>query len=201
MSYGNLKQVSPSVLALQIPTKCLQNAQAPRLHLLDLPPEILNVVFQQMTDIDTLFASRQTCRRMYGIYDRNRARLNTGVTLTTLNKRGVELRRPCLFAEVILKDDRWPSIYLKPAVRDLYDGKSDLCQNSCRALLELRHFVGYDEDGSGRPGWRYRVVMDEEAILRHYHPGEPINYHLLILGQMSEQDVGIVKEMLWLQGV
>ncbi len=100
-----------------------------------------------------------------------------------------------------MKDDREPSMYVEPAVRALYHGKSDLCQDYCRALLGLRYFIGYDEDGSGRPGWRYQAVMDEEAILRHYHPPEPINYHLLILGQMSDQDVGIVKEMLWLEGV
>jgi len=138
---------------------------------------------------------------MYGIYDRNRARFNTHVTLDALAKRDIELRHPCLFAEVILKDDREPSMYLEPAVRALYHGKSHLCQDYCRALLELRYFLGYDEGGSGRPGWRYGAVMDEEAILRHYHQGDSTNYHLLILGQMSDQDVGIVKRLLWLEGV
>jgi len=73
------------------PTECLKIAQARAIHLLDLPFELLEVVLQHITDIDTLFACRQTCRRMYGICDRNRAQYNTRVTLDALAKRDIEL--------------------------------------------------------------------------------------------------------------
>lgn len=139
---------------------------------------------------------------MYSVYERDRARLNTRATLSTLTKRGIELERPCLFTEVAMKDSRQPSMYLQPAFRALYHGQFSLPLNYCRALLELQHFKRYDEDSSLGPGyaWRYQVMTDEGDLLMRpksfEYPNGRKNYHLVFLERMSDQDVMTVRTKL-----
>lgn len=143
---------------------------------------------------------------MYGIDSRDHARFNTRATLGALAERGIELRRPCLFAEVAMKDNRQPSMYLQPAIRALYHGQFSLPVNYCRALLGLQHFVGHDENPSvpHSPGWRYQIVTDEGGKLWLFLPLEyPYgreNYDLVFLEQMSDADVVTVRAKLWFQG-
>lgn len=167
MADGPFNPVSPFISASSSPpNNSLQSTRAPSLQLLNLPSEILGLIFQQITDLHSLLACRQTCSHLYEIYDSNRAPCNTRATLDALTKRGIECRQPCLFAQVVMKHHRPPSMYLEPALLALRHGRSDLCQRFCRALLGLRYFVGYDEDAQyapGRSGWTYREVTDWEA--------------------------------------
>lgn len=183
------------------PTDPIQSTRAPSTQLIHFPAEILGVVFRQMDDFHSLFACRQTCRRMDGIYRANRARCSTHATLNALATRGIELREPCLFADVIMKDGRQPSMYLKPAIRALYQGQPTLCQDFCRALLGLRYFVGYDVDASfsSNAGWKYQSVTDEAAMRRHCHLDYNIKGHLITVRRMSALDVEIVREVLGLR--
>jgi len=138
---------------------------------------------------------------MYGIYSWDRARFDTRATLGTLADRGIELRRPCLFAEVAMKDNRQPSMYLQPVIRALYHGQFSLPVNYCRALLGPQHFVGHDENPSvpHSPGWRYQIVTDEGGKLWLYPYGRE-NYHLVSLERMSDADVVTVRAKLWFEG-
>jgi len=201
MAYQHLNTASPPISPLQIHTKCFQTAQALHLHLITLPTEILEVILRNVIDFDSLFAWLQSCRRMYEIYDRNRAQSNTRATLDALAKREIQLRQPCLFAAVAVKDNRQPSMYLKPAIRALYRGPSSLNQNYCRALLGLRHLVGYDENAPGRPDFRFQAVTDEGGMVQHSIQRGKHNYHFVRLGQMSDQDITLARQKLWLEGV
>lgn len=204
MASGQLNSVIPSVhLSLQqiSPAKTLQNAQIAPLHLLHLPTEILDFVLHQITDFDSLFACRRTCRRMYEIYERSHAQFNTRATLDALAKRDLQLREPCLFAAVAMKDNRQPSMYLKPAIRALHRGQSSLNQNYCRALLGLRHFVGYDENAPEQPGFRFQAVTDEGDVGGHSVRREIHDYHFVRMGKMSDQDVTFARQGLWLEGL
>lgn len=100
-----------------------------------------------------------------------------------------------------MKDDRKPSTYLEPAIRALHHGQYSLSQDYCQALLGLWHFIGYDEDGSGGSGWRYRVVTTEGGLLRHCSLHEDETYYIVTLGQMSDEDLGIVAQRLWSDGM
>ena len=173
--------------------------------LLGLPIDLLRGILCNIPDLSTLLAFALTCRRMYYIYVDNGQYLHTLTTLRTLDSRRIDLSIPCVFAEVVTKNDHPPSIYLQHAIQAIYHQDERLPLSYSRALRELVHFRGYRELDSGLcspEGWKWELVTDEKGLLKspviwsdavNRYVWRGPEYHLLFIGELSSSDIEIAR--------